>query len=419
MKTTEFRKTISGVANIIWFNSVEIDLTFNVVGLNKNFKGLATFHKFLETQISGWEKMDNVPKELLKSKNFFSSAQTYIEEFLTSYGATPEAPNLDSYWKNSVMSRINSINVNVITYDSSEAHFLINVNSSLPKSFLGAFTYLCGDLQQNINSKDNFNGYIMAYEFRTKDSKITERSKLEKKSFIQLRENFEKQLSELNQQLVSQLTDSDEKYRQYATKIDDFQTDKEKTYSDWFINAKGGFETFDGDSKAKIENLENTYKEKLKLEEPAKYWSERAVSLKKQGWISLLVLIGLIAIIVWSLGEILWSTPEQIYTSFFEGDKSAAIRWSIVYVTFISFMAFCVKAISKVMFSSFHLARDCEERYTLTYFYLSLSKDSTIDIEEKKLIMQSLFSRADTGLLKEDSSPAMPNDLTGKIFGGK
>jgi hypothetical protein len=31
--------------------------------------------------------------------------------------------------------------------------------------------------------------------------------------------------------------------------------------------------------------------------------------------------------------------------------------------------------------------------------------------------MQSLFSRADTGLLKDDSSPTMPNDITGKIFG--
>ena len=68
------------------------------------------------------------------------------------------------------------------------------------------------------------------------------------------------------------------------------------------------------------------------------------------------------------------------------------------------------------MFSSFHLARDSEERHTLTYFYLSLLKESEIDPEEKKLIMQSLFSRADTGLLKEDSSPTMPNDLVGKFF---
>ena len=117
-----------------------------------------------------------------------------------------------------------------------------------------------------------------------------------------------------------------------------------------------------------------------------------------------------------SLGTILWATPEQIYTSWFSSDKSAAIRWSIVYVTLISFMAFCIRAVTKVMFSSFHLARDCEERHTLTYFYLSLLKDSKVDDKDRQLIMQSLFSRAETGLLKDDSSPTMPNDAISKII---
>ena len=69
-------------------------------------------------------------------------------------------------------------------------------------------------------------------------------------------------------------------------------------------------------------------------------------------------------------------------------------------------------------FSSFHLARDAEEREQLTYVYLSLIKDSAVDEKEKSLIMQSLFSRAETGLLKGDSGPAMPNDISGKLFGG-
>jgi hypothetical protein len=79
-------------------------------------------------------------------------------------------------------------------------------------------------------------------------------------------------------------------------------------------------------------------------------------------------------------------------------------------------MAFAIRAVTKVMFSSFHLARDCEERHTLTYFYLSLLKESTVDKEDKKLIMQALFSRAETGLLKDDSSPTMPNDIIGKFM---
>ncbi|MCW2119695.1 DUF6161 domain-containing protein, partial [Flavobacterium sp. 7A] len=234
-----------------------------------------------------------------------------------------------------------------------------------------------------------------------------------------LKNNFKNSLPELDRQLVGHLKNSSDKYDEYATKIDDFQTEKEKTYSDWFINTKGDFETFDKDSILKIQELEKTYKEKLKLEGPATYWDERSKKLKSQGWIALATLVILILIVCYSLSELLWNTPEQIYTSYFKGDHSASIRWSIIYITLISFMAFCIKAISKVMFSSFHLARDSEERHTLTYFYLSLLKESEINTEEKKLILQSLFSRADKGLLKDDSSPTMPNDLAGKIFSGK
>jgi hypothetical protein len=94
----------------------------------------------------------------------------------------------------------------------------------------------------------------------------------------------------------------------------------------------------------------------------------------------------------------------------FSGNTSA-IRWSIVYITFISFLAVGIRAISKVMFSSFHLSRDAEEREQLSYFYLALKNDNAVDDKDKHLIMQSLFSRADTGLLKEDSSPTMPSGI--------
>lgn len=104
--------------------------------------------------------------------------------------------------------------------------------------------------------------------------------------------------------------------------------------------------------------------------------------------------------------------------TFFSNDKSIAIRWSIIFVTFLSFLAFGIRALTKVTFSSFHLARDAEERERLTFVYLALIKDASIDKSDRQLIMQSLFSRADTGLLKDDSSPTMPgtNSFIDKII---
>lgn len=144
---------------------------------------------------------------------------------------------------------------------------------------------------------------------------------------------------------------------------------------------------------------------------------KKASKLNKEGWKAIYWLVGLVAFACVTLYLLLWLTPDGMLLSFIKGQASA-IKWSIVYVTFISFLAYGIRALNKVAFSSFHLARDAEEREQLTYVYLSLIKDSAVDEKEKNLIMQSLFSRAETGLLKGDSGPAMPNDITGKIFGG-
>jgi len=79
-------------------------------------------------------------------------------------------------------------------------------------------------------------------------------------------------------------------------------------------------------------------------------------------------------------------------------------------------LAYGIRVLARITFSSFHLARDAEEREQLTHIYLALKKDTTIDQEERKLIMQSIFSRADTGLLKEDSSPTMPGNIMSNII---
>jgi len=64
-----------------------------------------------------------------------------------------------------------------------------------------------------------------------------------------------------------------------------------------------------------------------------------------------------------------------------------------------------------MVFSSYHLQRDAEEREQLAYVYLAITHEQKeIDAESRKIVLQALFSRADTGLLK-DSSPTMPGGL--------
>lgn len=212
------------------------------------------------------------------------------------------------------------------------------------------------------------------------------------------------------------MTESSQKVDDFSVQVDELKTEKETLFNEWFDESKENFTTFDSDSKAKIEDLQNTYEELLRLKKPAEYWNKRADKLKKEGWKAIKWLVGLVVFACLTLYALLWLTPEGMLLSFITGSASA-IKWSVIYITFISFLAYGIKAIHKVAFSSFHLARDAEEREQLTFVYLALIKDSAVDEKDKSLIMQSLFSRADTGLLKQDSSPTMPNNIVGKLFG--
>lgn len=411
MTTTEIRKIIAKSEESKWFNSVEVTIEYPHIEFSQTLKGFSSIHKFVTQQNSGWEKYDTIPTVLNSSKQHYINLISRLDNFINSHQSQTES-NLENYWRTEI-NQLQS-NGNYFTYDSAYTAFLIDIHNSLPNSVSGAYNYIV-KTNTNLNDRNNFIGSVLAYEFDSKDKTVlTERRKKETSSFSKIKNDLRKQLSESETQLTEHLTQANNDYKEYVDLIDSFKSEKEALFNDWY----DGTEENKG-VKDKIAELENTYSSLLSLKEPAEYWNKRAKKLKIQGWISFGALLVFVTIVVWSLGELLWKVPEEIYTSFFADDKSAAIRWSIIYVTFISFMAFAIRAITKVMFSSFHLARDSEERNTLTYFYLSLLNDSNVEKEDRQLIMQSLFSRADTGLLKDDSGPTMPNDITGKIFGGK
>lgn len=55
-------------------------------------------------------------------------------------------------------------------------------------------------------------------------------------------------------------------------------------------------------------------------------------------------------------------------------------------------------------FSSFHLGRDAKEREQLTLVYLALSKGGDVTKHERELVINSIFSRSDTGLIKSEKT---------------
>ncbi len=407
MTTTEIRKIIAKSEESKWFNSVEVKIEYPHIEFSQTLKGFSSIHKFLTQQNNGWEKYESIPNVFNSSKQHFINLKNRLDNFINTHQSETKG-NLENYWRTEI-GQLQS-NGNFFTYDSAYTEFLIDIDTRLPKSITGAYNYIV-KTNTNLNDRNNFIGSTLAYEFDLKDkAEITERRKKETTSFSKIKNDLRKQLSESETQLTEHLTSANQDYKKYTKLIDDFKSEKEDLFNDWYEGTEDEL-----GAKKKIADLEHTYEELLRLKKPADYWKTRASTLKSEGWKAIHWLIGLVVFACVTLYLLLWLTPEGMLLSFVKGNTQA-IKWSIIYVTFISFLAYGIKALHKVAFSSFHLSRDSEEREQLTYVYLALTKDNAIDEKDKNLIMQSLFSRADTGLLKDDSGPTMPNDMAGKFF---
>lgn len=417
MTTTELKKKISESENKSWFIEKTQSFDFPYINFHSQIKGVSAIYEFTIQQINGWESLEaNLPPELLNSKNYFIAVKESIIQFVENYySRTPDY--LENYWNN-VITKINNLRQYPLIYNCPESEFLITVNKNVPNSLTGAFYFITSQINSTIvQDKNYYIGTQLAYEFTMKDhTEISLRRNAEKISLSNIRNDFNKYLSKTESEVVDHLSNANAKFNEYTEAIDTLKNDKETLFTEWFENSKTDFETFDVESKEKVINLEKAYQELLSLKKPAEYWALRATKLKTEGWTAINWLIGLVIFACLSLYVLLWLTPEGMLLSFIKGQASA-IKWSIIYVTFIAFLTYGIRALNKIAFSSFHLARDAEEREQLTFVYLALIKDGSVDEKDKNLIMQSLFSRADTGLLKEDSSPTMPNDIAGKLFG--
>lgn len=148
-------------------------------------------------------------------------------------------------------------------------------------------------------------------------------------------------------------------------------------------------------AEERLRILEETYKEKLKLEEPEKLWRERAEVYRKRVRKFSLASLGCGVILVSLIGVLL-----HHLTTF----KTLAVSWlspTIVLIAVISFGIYLTQVLIKITNSNQHLQIACEEKAAMTRFYQALIYDGKeISDEERILIFKELFKTTDSGLVK-------------------
>lgn len=407
MTLSEIRKDISNSPNKEWFKELSVPFDFQYINIEYSFTGFSSIYKFVSDQKKGWEKLaGEIPSELSASVKYFNSIHDQMISLMTSY-KNSDINTLDHNWRrirDYITGRPHGIS---LPYNVPESDFLIKLHKERPEVIHGAFAFFSNQIITNrFNDRNYLEGLISSYEFSFKDSsQILSRRTSEKGSITKIRNDFQRYLTESEKVNIEYLEKSLADFETNSQVIEELKSASEILFNEWFDK-----------KKAELTSLTLKYEEDLMFRKPAEYWKTRGNELSKKGKFYSIILAITVFLGAAALFFLLWLTPEGILLNFID-NPLLSIKWSLILVTFLSFLAFGVRVFSKIVFSSLHLARDAEERYTLTYFYLALLNDESVTKEDRHLILQSLFSRSDTGLLKEDSTPVLPNDIN-NIFTG-
>lgn len=176
--------------------------------------------------------------------------------------------------------------------------------------------------------------------------------------------------------------------------------------------------------QGELTDIEKTFKEFMRLAVPVEVWKGKQDDYTKRAWVWTGATMATVAVILGSIFVVFRFFPPVIVIDNV-ADYSSAARWAVMSGLGIGSLIFLLRHFLKLTLSSFHMARDAEERSVLTRFYLSLIKEKALEPDKeselKAVVMNALFARVDTGLLKGDG-PTMPTGGIAEIarlFQGK
>lgn len=186
-----------------------------------------------------------------------------------------------------------------------------------------------------------------------------------------------------------------------------YMNDEKQNYNNWFENTSKEIDEFKQKHSTELLNLENTYEEKLKIEKPAEFMLEQADKYRKSFYLWCLAITGLSIVLLILLAFII--NPQAQFSDKLITinvlSKDMPVYSSVILLAMISLVIYVLRIFIKMATSSKHLMEEYKQKYALTYFYLSLVNNGNIDDEKSKnIILTSLFTKADTGLIKNDNS---------------
>ena len=367
------------------------------------FTNYKSFKQFVISEFEFWEDCNT--GECAQIYNQYNNLYSYVINYDQQIDSNPNF-DVDGLY-NTLVEQINIFN------ERQNYNFYSKQISAIKIKEFNSINYLKSDgFIKYVQGKDfnAYNPYIFsgAIEAYNLDNNIQTIDDITYESSAIFRKTIDEYVAEVNKVH----TDYSEKLGKiddnYEVLVDETNTWKKSTEDD--LTAR--IDSFN----TKMEEIENLYNEKLRLESPAKYWSELEDKYRNEGfkWLRATVITSVILIAL--LVSILYNIPNSLNIKYVDFNIES-LRSTLILAAITSVGIYLLRLFVKMAISAYHLSRDAKERYQLSYFYLSLINDKAISEGDRSIVLQSLFSRVDTGLLKGDSSPSFPMDgMVGQII---
>ena len=199
--------------------------------------------------------------------------------------------------------------------------------------------------------------------------------------------------------------DSEEQFKEITTFIETKHNEIQKQFDEKTIELKefrSSMDTWKEEKQVQLSDLEETYKNKLSIESPEQLWYNRSKEYRSQAkywtWALIVAVLALVGSLTWLVLVIHDYSLDTI-------QEIPFVSKSFILISIISFFVYIIRVLIKIVMSNHHLATEYEQKAALTRFYQALTYAGTdIAKEERIIIIHSLFSKTETGLVKTDSS---------------
>lgn len=366
-----------------FFDQQNVEITLFPSKKVRKFMTVEMFVSFIDSERTFWNA--------LQARGLNSIRQHFNEIYnLLDNNTSDEKMALDHLRLAIQNAKINR--VPAVFSATNEAKFLKKLYEKSPTQSAAAYDYLFNGVI-NFNSYENFLGIISAFNLKDRDKILKTIADAEKETLTDLCETYNNQLNQLSTEFFSCSKQIKEEFKNIQENLDEEQK-----------QFMGDTQVLLEKSEQRIIELENLYEEKLRLQSPAKYWDDLRLDYIAKGERWKKWSIGTSISFVLFLSVILYNSPQSLFEKF----NFNSLKATIIFALITSIGIYMIRFFVKLSTSAYHLSRDAYERYQLTHVYLSLLESKSITENERSIVLQSIFSRADTGLLKGDSSPAFP-----------